>query len=114
MRVKRIRGVYVEVGKEPRVIEFEDTLEEKQRLVGGYIQMVCPRLHDDTAVVICNEEGKLLCLEPNRELFDEFGRIYAVLRGNFFIIDAPIDSDEFGSLSDEQIDKYIKMYGRLI
>lgn len=109
--MEKIKVLYFKVGREPKVIEIENTLEAKQKLVGGYIEMECPPIHDDSAVVICNEEGKLLGLEPNIYLFTEEGIPYDVICGDCFIVDAPLDSDEFGSLSDEQIAKYSLFYG---
>lgn len=51
---------------EPR--EIPNTLEELQGIVGGYIETV--RFASD-CVIICNEEGKLLGLEPNIFLMGE-------------------------------------------
>lgn len=45
-----------------REIEIENTLEALQAEVGGYIETVT--LGTD-AVIICNEEGRLLGLEPS-------------------------------------------------
>ena len=73
--------------------------------------MVCPPIHDDEAVLICNEEGKLLKLPPNRFIRTASGQPYDVVCGTFFIINAPLDSDDFEGLSEEQIEKYIEFYG---
>lgn len=110
MKEKKIRCLVVKPNSMPEVMEIENTLEEKQKIVGGYIQMTQPIEFDDTAVIICNEEGKLLGLEPNRALYTLDGEIYDVVCGTFIILDAPEDSDEFGSLSEEQILKYTQMY----
>ena len=106
-----LKVLLVRVGEEPKVVEIEDTLEAKQKLVGGYIEMCSPPLHDDSAVIICNEEGKLLGLKPNAYLVNRDGDVYDVVCGDFFIVDAPLDSEDFKSLSDEQIEKYTNMYG---
>ena len=50
-------GVLIkEPGKQPRRVNISDTLENMQRIVGGYIETVtvCADL-----VVICDEEGKM-------------------------------------------------------
>lgn len=44
------------------VANISATLENLQRTVGGYIEVVQV---DEDVVIICNEEGKLLGLEPN-------------------------------------------------
>ena len=109
--MEKIKVLIVKVGESPQVVEIENTLEAKQKIVGGYIEMACPPIHDDSAVIICNEEGKLMGLEPNRYLFNEKGIPYDIVCGDFIILDAPIGSDEFGGLSDEQIAKYSAFYG---
>jgi hypothetical protein len=110
--MEKIKVISVRVGEPPKVIEMENTLEAKQKFVGGWIEMICPIQHgDDTAVLIGNEEAKLLGMEPNAYLRFEDGRIYDVVCGDFFIVDAPIGSEDFASLSDKQIEKYMRMYG---
>lgn len=98
----------VEPQKRPRVVEIDDTLDALQELVGGYIESIYP--FDDEVALICNEEGKLRGLPLNRALYDEDGEMYELIAGNFFIIGAPEDSDFFTSLTQEQIDKFTKMF----
>jgi hypothetical protein len=109
--MEKIKVLLVKVGEEPKVVEIENTLEAKQKIVGGYIEMAQPPIHGDSAVIICNEEGKLMGLKPNRYLLDRNGVPYDVVCGDFIIVDAPFDSDDFGGLSDEQIEKYMALYG---
>lgn len=112
--MEKIKVLFVGVGQDPKVMEIENTLEAKQELVGGYIEMVTPVWRDfgETAVIICNEEGKLLRLKPNAYLLTDevFGIPYDVICGDFLIVDAPEDSEDFGSLSDEQIAKFSEWY----
>ena len=61
---------------------------------------------------ICNEEGKLIGLPWNRPLFDEDGNLYDVIVGTFLV--AGLTEDNFGSLSDEQIDKYTEVFRKWI
>ena len=51
----KLKILYKEVGKRPKPMEIEDTLEAKQKLVGGLIEVV-PYI--DNMLLICNEEGK--------------------------------------------------------
>jgi uncharacterized protein YuzE len=44
------------------IVEIKGELEEYQKIVGGYIETY--RI-DDEYLLICNEEGKLIGLEPN-------------------------------------------------
>ena len=103
-----MRVLKIEPGKKPEVLELEDRLEEMQKLVGGYIQALYP--FDDPVALVCNEEGKLLGLPPNRALRDEGGNIYDVVCGTMFLCGAPPDSEHFCSLTPEQIEKYEKQF----
>lgn len=59
-----MRILFKEPGKEPRRMVVPDDLKTFQNLVGGNIE--AHRLMDGINVLfICNEEGKLRCLEPN-------------------------------------------------
>lgn len=98
----------VEPQKHPRVVEIDTSLEALQKLVGGYIEPIYP--FDDEVALICNEEGKINGLPLNRGLYDEDGEIYEIIAGNFFIIGAPEDAEDFTSLSQEQIEKFTKLF----
>ena len=52
--------------EEPVAAEIEPGLKPMQEIVGGYIQAVYP--FEEPVALICNEEGKLLGLEPNRAI----------------------------------------------
>ena len=108
--MKTLRVLVVEPNKVPMVEMIEDTLAAKQELVGGYIEMTTPPMHTDDAVIICNEEGKIQGLPFNRMLTLENGIPYDIIAGTFFVIRAPEDSEDFASLTDEQIETYSKMY----
>ncbi len=99
--MKKIRGIHVRVGEKPEVIEFENKYQELRRLVGGNIELV-PL--DKNTIMFCNGEGKLIGLDGNRKL--DNGDIIA---GNFIIL-----GDDGGeksiSLTDEQVEKYMKRF----
>ncbi len=96
-----MKVVFVEPNKIPYVAEIENTLEGMQRAVGGTIQCVP---NDDKTLTICNDEGKLEGLAPNR-MFGEDD----ILVGNFFI--AGSAGEEMRSLTEEEQTKYIQKYG---
>ncbi|WP_295091923.1 DUF3846 domain-containing protein [Ruminococcus sp.] len=87
--------------KRPYIKDIDHTLENLQEVVGGYIQALYP--FDDDAAVICNEEGLLMDLEPNR-IVDRYGVIF----GTFFI--CGLTEDDFKGLTDEQIEQYTELY----
>ena len=106
MNSDTIKILIVEPGKAPYAAEIPAGLESLQKLVGGLIQALYP--FDDPVAVIANDEGKLLGLPWNRPLFDEEGNIYDILVGTFLV--TGLTEDDFGSLTDEQIQKYTEVF----
>ena len=98
----------VEPDKVPYPKEINGTLEEMQQIVGGYIQAMFP--FPDKVALICNQEGKIQGLPPNRPLDDEDGRIYDIVAGTFFLCGAPSISDSFTGLIQEQVIKYERWF----
>lgn len=97
----------VSPGQRPEVISIPHTLEEMQAVVGGSIQAVYP--FEEPVAIICNEEGKLLAMEPNRAIrCPDTGEILDIICGTFFI--CGLTSDDFGSLTQEQIQFYTKLF----
>ncbi len=93
--ISKLRVIYKEVGKEPKVIEIEDTLEAKQKLVEGLIEVVP---YKNNLLLICNEEGKINNLAPNLQ-FD-----YDYIAGNCFIVGDDFENEGFKSVGDKQIE----------
>lgn len=90
----------------PKKIIIKNTLKEKQKLVDGLIEYVyLPNCND--VVLICNEEGKLLGLPPNRDIG------YDIVCGDFLIVGDDPELGEDRSLTEEQITKYSKMFDEL-
>ena len=100
--------VIVEPEKKPRVQNIEDSLASMQEIVGGTIQAVYP--FNEPVAMICNDEGKLLNLPLNRALRDGDGSVYDIVAGTFFLCGAPADSDRFGSLTEEQVQHFLKRF----
>ena len=61
---QKINVLIVEPGKEPRPATVTDNLETLQQIVGGSIEAGCYLPH--RVMLICNGEGKLMGLPPNR------------------------------------------------
>ena len=102
-----MRIIIVEGGKRPYEAELEHDLESMRRCVGGNIEVVYESGGRDAAL-ICNDEGKLLSLPLNRALRDEEGELYDIIAGAFFVCGAPPDSENFTSLTDEQVDYWLR------
>lgn len=94
-------------GRKPERVTICRDLEAMQALVGGYIQAIYP--YKDLVALVCNEEGKLLGMEPNRALWDpETNEMLDVICGTFFI--CGVGEEEFCSLKDEQVAHYTKLF----
>lgn len=106
---EKIKVIYVEPGKEARIVEMENTLEEMQAKVGGLSE---PCFYfDDSVVIVCNDEGWLLNMPPNRAVYSEHtGEMVSVIAGSFFICYAPAESEHFHSLPDDLMKKYQRMF----
>ena len=92
----------------PYVKEIKGDLKSMQTVVGGYIQAIYP--FDDEVALVCNEEGKINGLMPNRYLLNRNNGICDVVCGDFFLCYAPCDSENFESMPDNLIDKYIAKF----
>ena len=95
-----------EPGKQPYPKEIADTLEAKQEIVGGLIEPVYFE-PDGDAIILCNEEGLIYGLPPNRPVNG------LMLVGTFFIAGDREIADgerEFCSLTDGQIAKYTEQF----
>lgn len=93
--IKKLKVIFKEVGKDPVVMEIDDTLEAKQKLVGGLIEIVP---YKDDLLLVCNEEGKITNLKPNLQ-FD-----YDYIAGNCFIVGDDYENSGFKSIENSQIE----------
>lgn len=60
--MEKVKVIQKKVNDVFRQVEIDNSLEAMQKLVGGYIEVV--HMFDNVCMV-CNEEGKLMGLEPN-------------------------------------------------
>ena len=96
----QIKVLFVQPHEKPYIAEIPNTLEAKQRAVGGYIEYVYNA--DDTAL-IGDEEAKIKCREGNRYL-DGGG----VIAGDFLVVG--LTEEGCRSLTEEEIEKYSEKY----
>ena len=101
-----MKVIYVEPRKSAEVVEIGERLLDLQEAVGGYIEAIYP--FDDPVCLICNEEGKLMALEPNRTLRTADGVPYDVIYGPFLI--AGLTADNFGGLNKKLQNKYLSIF----
>ncbi len=99
---RSLRVLMVEPGREARPAVIGGELEDLQAAVGGLIEAVYP--FDENVCLVCNDEGKILGMDPNRGLFDDRGNLYDVICGPFFVCGT--DGPDFVSLTEEQMERY--------
>lgn len=95
MREMPIRVVVVRPGEAPVVEDLANGLKPMQDLVEGCIEAVPLRPDLD---LICNEEGKLKGLVPNRHYRSD------TIVGTFFVARADRESGEYISVTDDDVD----------
>lgn len=99
MLEEKIKCLLVKPYELPKEIEIDNTLEAKQKLVGGYIeQAFLPK--DDSVVLICNEEGKINGMKPNRDIGHD------IIFGPFLIVGNDFENGGYKSLTEQQVLNY--------
>jgi len=93
---KFLKILFKEVGELPKVMKIENTLEAKQELVGGLIEVIPYK----DALIICNEEAKILNMKANL-IFD-----YDYIAGNCLAVGDDYKNAGFKSLTEEQIEEF--------
>ncbi|WP_286154459.1 DUF3846 domain-containing protein [Thomasclavelia cocleata] len=88
-----IRVLIIEAENHPRIENIHNDLKTMQDIVGGQIEEIG---FGEDAVLICNEEGKLMNLKANRSVGND------IIAGTFFIA-GDDGGEELISLTDEQI-----------
>ena len=106
MKEKQITVVKVEPGKHPEVVMLNNDLNSLQKAVSvgadrqGLIELIPI---DDETLLVCNEEGKLNGLEPNRRFRGD------IICGTFYIVTADNDGN-LASLSLAMQDRYSRLF----
>lgn len=105
--MKSMTILKISPGCRPEINNIPHTLEAMQATVDGSIQAIYP--FEDSVALICNEEGKILGMEPNRAIYDPDTRdITEVICGTFFI--CGLGREDFTSLTKQQIQHYTKLF----
>lgn len=92
-----IKGLLVPVRGEIRRVAVKNELKALQETVGGYIETLTLA---EGVVLICNEEGKLLKLEPNTHFY--------TINGDFLLVG--VNGEEFGDLTEKQMEQPERMF----
>ena len=103
-----MKVIIVKPFTQPYTKEIKGDLESMQAIVGGYIQAIYP--FDNEVALVCNEEGKFNGSMPNRYLLNRNNGFVDCICGDFFLCYAPCDSENFESMPDNLIEKYIAKF----
>lgn len=103
MEEKCLHVLVVEPLKAPYPADIPHTLSAMQAVVGGTIQSLTP--YSDPVAIVCNDDGKLIGLEPNRILRDKYGSPCDYLCGTFFV--CGLGEEDFASLPPAMERKYM-------
>ena len=90
----------IEPGRHPKEADIPHTLEEMQRIVGGYIEAVYP--WPDRVSLVCNEEALYEDSEWNRYITDG-----VAIKGTFFV--CGLGEENFTGLSPDLMEKYKRL-----
>mgnify|MGYP000974533052 FL=1 len=100
MKENKIKVLSVVPGQPPTVKEITNDLASLQAEVGGLIECIS---FPNGCVAVCNEEGKLNGMPPNRRLGAD------IICGPFFVCDTTRNGD-FSSLSKSKIAEYSQLF----
>ena len=109
--MNRIKGVFIGVNEEPKIIEIDNELSALQKLVGGYIEVVVMKEFPDgkQIVLIMDEEGKIKRKPWNIPLYYN-EHMYDIACGDVFICWSE-DGEFYGNTKDaEEILQLTQIY----
>ncbi|HHU84355.1 MAG TPA: DUF3846 domain-containing protein [Clostridiales bacterium] len=102
---EKLKVILLEPGKVARITEFNKTLDNVAKAVGGNIESA---YFFDDVVLICNAEGKVHNLPLNRAIYSENGDLLDIIVGTALICVRTANS--LLSLSDEQEKYYLSKF----
>lgn len=103
--MEKLKCVLCKPNKNAEITEIENTLGAIQGIVDGYIELCTPFY--ENVVIVCNERSKFNGMEPSRAIYMH-NTLIDVIYGPMLIVG--ISGEEFVSLTDEQLEKYLKIF----
>lgn len=97
---KSLRVLMVEPHAAPYEMFITDQLDDLQETVGGLIEII-----GNGTLLVCNEEARLNGMDGNRRIDGD------IIAGSFFVVGE--DGENFRSLTDEEMQKYIQRFGKI-
>ena len=109
MKEQHIKVLKVAPLEKPEVCYVKNELRALQEAVSigaDYVGLIEILDLNERTCILCNEEGKLINLMPNRRLGDD------IICGVFYVTGQNEDGD-LTSLTDEQIEHYSEVFGNI-
>lgn len=100
-----INAIIVEPNLPAKPIRIKNDVCHKKQLVGGRLEYTYLEDCNDV-VIICNKDCKLLGLPINRNIGHD------IIAGSFLIVGDDPEIGEDRSLTDEQLEKYMKVFDK--
>ena len=107
MKEKTIKVLKVEPKKLPEVCELVNELDALQKAVSigaDYTGLIEILYVNERICILCNEEGKLIGLEPNRRIRND------ILCGVFYVTGQDREGN-LTSLTDDEIETFKSVFG---
>lgn len=103
---EEIRVICCEPGRTARAVRVGTTLGDLQKAVGGMIEMCYP--FGEEVCIVCNDEGKINGMRPNRAIYGEENEVRDIIFGPFLI--CGVRGPELTSLSEDQLERYGRQF----
>lgn len=97
-----MKAIIKEVGKEPKVIDIENTLEALQKAVGGYLEAVNV---GNKVIMLCDEEGRQKGSKYNFDLSSE-----KIVGNVLFTKDG--GAEDFTDLNENDVETILHFFSR--
>lgn len=106
--MQKVTALIVEPGKLPYIKEIATDHKTLASIVEGHLERINP--YRDEVQIICNERGKVMGLPSNRAILSSKGEVVDVIAGTFIVIGEKEYSEEYSSLTDEDIENYYEIF----
>lgn len=105
-----IKVLLVEPFNKPKIITIENNYQAISEIICGDADEYM--LFEDDVVLLCNADGKRLSLSASHTVTDTETGKTELIYGSFILIGAGEFDDEYHSLDDDLIDKYIDLFSK--
>ena len=105
-----IKVLLVEPFNKPKIITIENNYQAISEIICGDADEYMP--FEDDVFLLCNADGKRLSLSASHTVTDTETGKTELIYGSFILIGAGEFDDEYHSLDDDLIDKYIDLFSK--